>query len=377
MAPPSAAVDQSRPVESHARRYQSAASAILLRRGVQSDSCSLAEPSPWTHDSAGWLQRWPSNHHRVVVERHRHGRRRHAARCHVHRAAGTGDNGAVTLYRDDGVVLRVQKLGEADRIVTMLTRRTGRVRAVAKGVRRTKSQVRRQPRAVQPRRLPALRRPRARHRHPGRDRRPRSAATSSADYGRYTAGHRDARDRRAAHRRGARAVDAAVPAAGRRSAVARRGRARARTRPRCLCAAGAGRRRATSPSLDTCARCDIAGSAPLLRPVGRRRGLRRLPAGRVRSPRRGESMDLLAALLDGRLGARRRERPAAPARGAAAWSRPTCSGTSSGAAVAARWSSAGVSRKRAGTGPPDARTPPGATAAAASPRTCCPGTSRS
>jgi DNA repair protein RecO (recombination protein O) len=45
----------------------------------------------------------------------------------------------VNLYRDDAVVLRTQKLGEADRIVTLLTRRTGRVRAVAKGVRRTKS----------------------------------------------------------------------------------------------------------------------------------------------------------------------------------------------------------------------------------------------
>ncbi|QNG38101.1 DNA repair protein RecO [Geodermatophilaceae bacterium NBWT11] len=43
------------------------------------------------------------------------------------------------LYRDEGVVLRVQKLGEADRIITVLTRRTGKVRAVAKGVRRTKS----------------------------------------------------------------------------------------------------------------------------------------------------------------------------------------------------------------------------------------------
>ena len=43
------------------------------------------------------------------------------------------------LYRDEGVVLRTQKLGEADRIVTLLTRRTGRVRAVAKGVRRTTS----------------------------------------------------------------------------------------------------------------------------------------------------------------------------------------------------------------------------------------------
>ena len=45
----------------------------------------------------------------------------------------------MTLYRDQGVVLRTQKLGEADRIVTMLTRRHGKVRAVAKGVRRTKS----------------------------------------------------------------------------------------------------------------------------------------------------------------------------------------------------------------------------------------------
>lgn len=45
----------------------------------------------------------------------------------------------MALYRDEGVVLRVQKLGEADRIVTVLTRRTGRVRAVAKGVRRTRS----------------------------------------------------------------------------------------------------------------------------------------------------------------------------------------------------------------------------------------------
>ena len=43
------------------------------------------------------------------------------------------------LYRDDGVVLRTQKLGEADRIITVLGRSTGRVRAVAKGVRRTKS----------------------------------------------------------------------------------------------------------------------------------------------------------------------------------------------------------------------------------------------
>lgn len=48
-------------------------------------------------------------------------------------------DGAVAVYRDVAVVLRVTKLGEADRIVTLLTRRSGRVRAVAKGVRRTKS----------------------------------------------------------------------------------------------------------------------------------------------------------------------------------------------------------------------------------------------
>ena len=45
----------------------------------------------------------------------------------------------MSLYRDEAVVLRTQKLGEADRIVTLLTREHGRVRAVGKGVRRTTS----------------------------------------------------------------------------------------------------------------------------------------------------------------------------------------------------------------------------------------------
>lgn len=43
------------------------------------------------------------------------------------------------LYRDEAVVLRTHKLGEADRIVTFLTRYHGQVRGVAKGVRRTSS----------------------------------------------------------------------------------------------------------------------------------------------------------------------------------------------------------------------------------------------
>lgn len=42
-------------------------------------------------------------------------------------------------YRDSGVVLRTHPLGESDRIITLLTREHGRVRAVARGVRRTAS----------------------------------------------------------------------------------------------------------------------------------------------------------------------------------------------------------------------------------------------
>jgi DNA repair protein RecO (recombination protein O) len=45
----------------------------------------------------------------------------------------------MSLYRDTGVVLRTYRLGEADRIVVILTAAHGKVRAVAKGVRKTKS----------------------------------------------------------------------------------------------------------------------------------------------------------------------------------------------------------------------------------------------
>jgi DNA repair protein RecO (recombination protein O) len=45
----------------------------------------------------------------------------------------------MSLYRDQGMVLRTWKLGEADRIVSILTRENGKVRAVAKGVRKTSS----------------------------------------------------------------------------------------------------------------------------------------------------------------------------------------------------------------------------------------------
>ncbi|MEX0705710.1 MAG: DNA repair protein RecO [Nitriliruptoraceae bacterium] len=39
-------------------------------------------------------------------------------------------------YRDQGIVLRTHRLGETDRIVNLLTQGRGKVRAVAKGVRR-------------------------------------------------------------------------------------------------------------------------------------------------------------------------------------------------------------------------------------------------
>ncbi len=45
----------------------------------------------------------------------------------------------MSLFRDNGVVLRTYRLGEADRIVVFLTERHGKVRAVAKGVRKTTS----------------------------------------------------------------------------------------------------------------------------------------------------------------------------------------------------------------------------------------------
>ena len=54
-------------------------------------------------------------------------------------AGGAGGPVAVSLFRDNGVVLRTYRLGEADRIVVFLTEHHGKVRAVAKGVRRTAS----------------------------------------------------------------------------------------------------------------------------------------------------------------------------------------------------------------------------------------------
>ena len=51
------------------------------------------------------------------------------------------ETSGVPTYRETGVVLRTQKLGESDRIITVLTKGRGRVRVVARGVRRTSSRI--------------------------------------------------------------------------------------------------------------------------------------------------------------------------------------------------------------------------------------------
>jgi len=47
----------------------------------------------------------------------------------------------MAVYREQGIVLRTWKLGEADRILNVMTQGRGKIRAVAKGVRRTGSRL--------------------------------------------------------------------------------------------------------------------------------------------------------------------------------------------------------------------------------------------
>ena len=129
-----------------------------------------------------------------------------------------GDNGRMPLYSDEAIVLRTHKLAEADRIITLLTREHGVVRAVAKGVRRTSSRFgsRLEPFTHVDLQLAV-----------GRN----LDTITQADTARPTAPHlgrlrpvhrrkRDARDRGAAGLRGAPTVGAAVPPARRRPARA-------------------------------------------------------------------------------------------------------------------------------------------------------------
>jgi DNA repair protein RecO (recombination protein O) len=90
-----------------------------------------------TRTAGMWSRRTrlPSTRQRLRVRFATRGRTRRRPRKLGH----VRDNIEVPTYRDEAVVLRTHKLGEADRIITMLSRRHGKIRAVAKGVRRTTS----------------------------------------------------------------------------------------------------------------------------------------------------------------------------------------------------------------------------------------------
>src|SRR5690554_5933659 len=47
----------------------------------------------------------------------------------------------MNLYRSEGIILRSRPLGEADKILTMLTRDKGKVEVVARGARRPRSRL--------------------------------------------------------------------------------------------------------------------------------------------------------------------------------------------------------------------------------------------
>ena len=206
------------------------------------------------------------------------------------------------LYRDRAVVLRQHKLGEADRIVTLLTRDHGLVRAVAKGVRRTRSKfgARLEPFAHIDVQL-----------HPGRNLDIVTQVVSIdafatdivSDYGRYTCACAmlETAERLAGEER------APAPALHRLTVSALRAVADGR-RPRDL-VLDAYLLRAMgiagwAPALTECARCAAPGSAPGV--PRRRRGqrLRALPPGRFHHAAAGcAGPDVRAARR--RLGGRR------------------------------------------------------------------------
>ena len=215
------------------------------------------------------------------------------------------------LYRDDGIVLRTQKLGEADRIITVLGR-SGRIRAVAKGVRRTKSRfgARLEPFTHVDLML-----------HAGRSLdvitqaeviRPYGEPLAG-DYPRYTAGV------------------AMLETAERFTPVEKEPALRQlllligglRTlgdgehEPRLVLDAFLLRSLAVAgyaPALQECARCGAPGPAPAgVRRRGRRHGVRLLPAAR-RGLARGADRGPDARLAPRRLGQRRSQRATAPGR---------------------------------------------------------------
>ena len=239
------------------------------------------------------------------------------------------------LYRDRAVVLRQHKLGEADRIVTLLTRDHGLVRAVAKGVRRTRSKfgARLEPFAHIDVQL-----------HPGRnldivtqvqaDRRVRHRHRQRLRPLHLRVRH--AGNRRTAGRGGAGPGARAAPAHRRRAAGGGRRRPPRRAGARRLSAARHGHRR-LGAGADRMRPLRRAGPAP---GVPRRRGrqrVRALPPGRFGDTAAGRAgPDGRAARR--RLGARARRRRSRTAARPAGWWPRTCSGIWNVSCEHCRWS---------------------------------------
>ena len=221
----------------------------------------------------------------------------------------TRQNGGVPLYRDEAIVLRTHKLGEADRIITLLTRENGRVRAVAKGVRRTTSKFgsRLEPfthvdvQLAEGRNLDTITQAETHDAF---------AAPLGADYERYTAGTvmLETAERLVTEEKQPSTQQFLLLVGGLRAMVG------GERRPsqvldsyllRSLAVAG------YAPSFDHCARCGARGAAPLVQPVLRRDALHHLPGPRLGRP--GRRDDHPAGRAAGRrLAGRRGRRPAPP-----------------------------------------------------------------
>ena len=198
------------------------------------------------------------------------------------------------VYRDEAVVLRTHKLGEADRILTLLTRRHGKVRAVAKGVRRTGSKfgARLEPFMVADLQL-----------YEGRSLDVVTQAESigsygaeiTQDYASYTAANAmvEAADK-LTEAEGS--LQQYLLLVGALRSLARREHGASLTLDsyllRALALAG------WAPSFQDCARCGKAGRAHRRGRAARRRGLRRLRAARHARIARS-TVALLGALLSG------------------------------------------------------------------------------
>ena len=245
----------------------------------------------------------------------------------------------MALYRDTGVVLRVQKLGEADRIVTILTRRHGKVRAVAKGVRRTRSRwgARLEPfnhvdvQCYTGRSLDIV----------------TQAETVDAfgaglvgDYGRYTAGCAvlETADRLVAEE-GEPALRVYLLVVGAVRALSGRERDPSLVLDafflRAMTHAG------WAPAINDCARCAAPGPHPAFN-VARGVPCARRAARRARSPRRGRRSCCSTPCCTAS-GTSPTPPPPSPAATPPAWSPRTCSGTWSASSARCRWWSGGPS----------------------------------